>query len=250
MLDKIFRNYLVRRNKAPLLDPSYRPIDAIAARRFTNLSAPKLAVIFPGWHGGSGFLYDRLTIRLAKKGWAVLDYRFSDQILETDENIVIKSFAHIQKEVAKEIKHLVDKYGYQQVHLIGLSLGNVPLTMVTEDYPDFSAATLVVAGDDLALDMWHGILTQNLRAGFEVENIGIRQLDLDWKNLAPKNHLKNFAGKPVWLYVAVGDKVIRYEFQKRMAKLVSESCGAASIKKLHSGHIGTIVRFCLFARLP
>jgi hypothetical protein len=195
-------------------------------------------------------LYDKLAKRLTKRGWAVLDYKFHDSIIEADDATVIKSFKQIQKQVAKELQGFRSTNSYEKIHLIGISLGNVPLAMVCKEFPGFDSATLVVAGDDLAWDMWHGILTQDLRRGFEKEQIGIRRLDKDWLDLAPKNNLKNFALKPVKLYVALKDDVIRTPYQKRLAEAVAKISDRVSVKNIRSGHAGTIVWFCLLAPLP
>ena len=130
--------------------------------------------------------------RLVNQGWAVLLYRFSDQIIVASDDDVVESFKYIQAAVAEEITNLQDEYNYQTTHLVGISLGNVAMMMVAKKFHNFSAATLVTAGDDLAEDLWHGIMTQNIRRLFEFYILELVKLDEDWKNIAPIGYVSGF----------------------------------------------------------
>lgn len=247
MFDKLYLYYA--KNKKPELDTAYTPNKAVAGRLHVNPRAPKLAVIFPPWHG-SRRLHNILIKRLAKKGWSVLFYQLHGQLLIADDELVVKSFHHVQKAIAQELKELSAKHNYQKVHLIGMSLGNVSLSMVADDYPGFSEATLVVAGDDLAIDLWHGSMTQDLRKLFEQAHLGIRKLASEWRDEAPILHAKRFKNKEVKFYLSLTDKVIRTDYQKKMAEGIAQAGAKIIVKKTRLGHTMTIAKYCLFTPLP
>lgn len=251
MFDRFYFYYA--RLKPQPFDPLYKPAQAITGKLFVNRGAPKVVVIFTHWHSGSGLsnkLYEVLAKRLIKKGWGVLIYKFHSQILIANEQQVVESFHHIQKQIASDLDKLTAKKYYKNIHLIGLSLGNVPLTMVADQFAGFDSATLVLAGDDLALDMWHGFTTQNIRRAFEHGHIGITKLDAEWRAEAPKNHLKHFKGKPVNLWISSTDKIVRAQYQTKLARLLTITGAKVSIKTTWLGHALTITRFCLLGRLP
>src|SRR3989344_5510721 len=127
MVDLIYNIYSRRKDKP--LDPNYKPHSAIIRRSLLNRHSDKLAVIFPGWHTHD-FPTSILSRRLIKQGWAVLVYDFHDQILETDEDMVVESFRYIRDSIASELKKLEARY--KQIHFIGISLGNVALSLVTD----------------------------------------------------------------------------------------------------------------------
>lgn len=247
MFDKLY--YYATRIRKRSLDKSYTPDKAIIERTFVNTKAQKLVVIFPNWHDG-GLLYSLLIKRLVKRGWSVLHYHFHPQILASDEEQVVKSFEYIQEKVATELDELLKSHHYSHIHLIGISLGNVSMAMVTDKFPKFDSTTLVLSGDDLAVDMWQGFMTQNLRKAFETGRIGITRLDKDWSGEVPKMYAKNFAGKKVTQIISLNDKVIRTRYQRIMEQALRNSGADLSVITTRLGHVLTIARFCLFGPIP
>lgn len=245
MIDALYARYSLK--KEVPLSAGYKASDAILGKQLINPNSAKLAVILPGWHNHpQGFPINKLTKRLAKNGWAVLVYDFHDQILEPDENLVVESFSYIRQSVAKDIERLAEKQKYTQIHLIGISLGTVPWALIADTFTDFTSATVVLGGDDLAIDMWHGIRTQHYRHEFEKLHVGIRKLDEEWQGIAPVNHLKHFAGKKVKVVMSLNDKFILTQYQKKLIDRLSRNGATVSVKNSRFGHALTIVRFCLF----
>ena len=242
MVDALYARY-ARRKKEPL-DPHYKAHYAIRGRKILNRRAGKLAVIFPGWHTHK-FPVDILARRLVKRGWAVLVYDFHDQIIEPDDSMVAASFHFIRDTIAEEVGSLTAKRVYRQIHFIGISLGNVPMTMVADEFSKFTGATMVVAGGDLAVDMWHGLRTRDLRDDFQDEHIGVRALDRDWKEEAPSRHIRHFAGKQLKLILSKNDKFILSKYQLEFAEDIRKINKTVNLRTRHLGHILTIMRFCL-----
>lgn len=243
MFDILYASYARKREKP--LDQGFKPENAIQSEQLLNPGSPSLAVIFPGWHTHK-FPVNILAKRLVKKDWAVLFYDFHDQILVPDEAMVEQSFRYLRDHIALQIENLIRQHGYEKVQLIGISLGNVPLSLVADKYRKFSGATLVLAGDSLAIDMWYGIRTVDYRHAFEKLHIGVRRLSDDWQNVSPVNYAQAFKGKPVKVVMSLHDRFIFTKYQKRFAEKLIENGAIVKRKKYRTGHALSIVRFCLF----
>jgi hypothetical protein len=243
MIDALYTRYAKHKEKP--LDPNYQPHDAIQAKKLINPQADKLAVIFPGWHTHK-FPINILAKRLAKRGWAVLYYDFHDQILEPDEDVVVESFRVIRDTISKEIQELLTKHDYLRVHFISVSMGGVPMALVCDKFSHFTSVTAVVGGDNLAINMWYGLRTDHYRRAFEKMHVGVRRLAKDWDILAPEKHLRHFKGKPIKFVMSLHDNFVRTKYQKRLAERLQEAGAQITIKRRFSGHMVTILRYCLF----
>ena len=243
MIDILYARYARRKEKP--LDSSYKIEDSIQKERLINKNSDKLAVIFPGWHTHN-FPVNILAKRLSKKGWAVLFYDFHDQILVPDEETVVESFRYLRDHIVDEVKKLTSTRGYKEIYFVGISLGNVPLTLVADKFSDFTGATLVVAGDNLAIDMWYGIRTVDIRHSFEKMHVGVRRLSEEWQDVSPINHVQHFAGKKVKVIMSLNDKFVATPYQKKLAERITEIGANVDIKHNRVGHTLSIIKFCLF----
>lgn len=243
MIDAIYLRYSLKKEKT--LDPNYKPSEAIRRSVILNKNAEKLAIIFPGWHTHD-FPVNILARRLAKRGWAVLYYDFHDQILEPDEDMVLESLRYIRDSVTREIEELLKDHGYSRIHLISISLGGVPLALVCDKFHRFDSVTAVVGGDNLAIDMWYGLRTAHYAKTFQKMHVGVRRLAKDWSTLAPAHHLRHFKGKPVKIVMSKHDNFIGTKYQLRLAEQLKEVGAHVVVKRRVTGHLLTVVRYCLF----
>lgn len=245
MIDYIGSIYGLRNEKP--LDLSYKPSDAIVGKRYLNSGNDKLAVIFPGWHTHN-FPVSILARRLHKKGWSVLWYDFHDQILEPEDDVVVESFRYLRDEICKELTDLAHKKPYRQIHFVSISMGGVSMALVCDKFKYFTSVTAVVGGDDLAVDMWHGYRTQHYRKAFEKMHIGIRKLAKDWDSIGPDHHLRHFKGKPVKFIMSKHDTYVPTRYQEKLARELIEHGAVLKLRKRFTGHIMTIIRFCVLDR--
>lgn len=224
-------------------DEDYSPSQAVQSRQLLNGQADKLAVVFPPWHGGRR-VTEALVKRLQKNNWAVLNYTFHDQILEPDIERVSQSFEAIQTEVTDNLGQINEMGQYSRVDLIGVSLGNVAMALVAEKNPEFTSATLVVPGSNLALAMWHGTRTQNIRNHLSQQ--GINEIDLDdaWRNLAPMSHAKAFKEKPTELVISTKDCIIPTSFQYEMSEALNDARSRVTNHYNRLGHAASVAMFC------
>ncbi len=242
MFDKVF--ILYAKLKKDEIDTSYRVENAIVSKTHLNANATKLAVIFPPWHGVR-FVTNILAKRLIKRGWSVLLYEFNPQILMPSEDRVLRSFEYIQKSVASDLTMLKAKHNYTSIRLIGLSLGGVALAMTAALFHDFQDAVFVVAGDDLALCMWYGQRTYNLRKSFEKEDTHIRKLDHDWQELSPKNYTTAFAYKHVKMILSRTDTIIPASHQEKFRRAIKKADSDVTFRYSFLGHYLSVVKYCL-----
>lgn len=229
-----------------ILLEDYTSDQAVTSCKLYNPGASKLAVVFPPWHGG-GKTTQNLVSRLVGDGSAVLNCEFHDQIIEPNAERVPKSFASIQESVGSELQRLHECMGYRRIHLIGISLGNVAMTMVAEVFQDFSAATFLVAGSNLASAMWDGRRTQGIKEVLRSQGYTKAQLDEAWQDLAPKKYAPIFKDKDVQAIISKKDNLIPTSYQIEMGKELDRAGVLATKKYTNSGHAATIARFCLFS---
>lgn len=215
--------------------------------RLVNPGAPRLAVMFPPWHGGS-WPYQALVKRLVKQNWAVMDNTFSGEILKPDASQVLASFNNIQATVTDELRRVVDEERYESIHLIGLSIGNAALALVASAYGEFTGATMITPGSSLAECVWDGIRTQHIREGLE-HQYSRTTLNEEWQTLAPIEYAPCFTGLPVNLVISTSDEIIPASSQKEFAGALAETGAYTSVTSTSLGHVATIARFCARGRI-
>jgi len=242
MIDRLMGYYAGYKFKD--VDSSYQPSMAIQSSQLSNEKGGFLTVLFPPWRGGDG-AYNVLAKRLAKRGSAVLSYKFHHDILEPDVERTIGSFTYIQSTVVNELKRLAEAHHYKDVYLIGSSLGNVSLALVAKAFPDFTSATMVVAGSNLARCVWEGDRTQSIRQGFEAQGIDEATLARAWQALAPMSAGSSFAGKDVHMIVSTTDKIIPATYQQEMVETVATFAERMDVKASKLGHIASVANYCL-----
>lgn len=241
MVDKAFVLYSKINNKKNL--KKYLPTHAVKSSKLINPGKDKLAVLFPPWHG-SIKLMKSLAAKLSNNGWSVLIYEFDPQILNPDEKSVEKSFEEIRTKIFNDLEHVTKTGSYQRVRFIGLSLGNVAMTMVADLFPQFTEADIVVGGDDLALCLWYGLRTSSIKEGLAEEHLRVRQLDKDWMDLAPKDHIKRFVNKPVRVLISNSDKIIPTRYQIKLKSDLINVKANVDCKYTRLGHYLSVYRYC------
>ncbi|MBX4190505.1 hypothetical protein KW794_00255 [Candidatus Saccharibacteria bacterium] len=226
-----------------IFSDEYNPAQAIARSHLINPEAPALSVIFRPWHGG-GHMVKAFINHLSSRS-AVLDYELHDQIIEPNIDRVPLSFEAIRIRIATDLSKLSDNFEYQSVHLIGMSLGNVALALVAKEYPEFSKATVVVGGDNLAALMWDGIRTQSIRRALSKQGVTKQELDEAWQGIAPGNQVEAFRGKDVRMIISTKDKVLPTAGQLNLRDKLY--CAGADVSPSYSrlGHVATLTRFCI-----
>lgn len=239
MIDRV-----IARTARDVFVDDYTPDQAVTAVPLHNPSAENLAAIFPPWHGGGTFT-DALVKRLVRSNFAVLDCKFHDQILEPHAERVPQSFSQLKTTIAAELQKLKEEWEYKRIHLIGISLGNVAMTMTAGEFDDFSDATMVLAGSNLASAMWDGVRTQGIANALSEQGYTKAGLDEAWQVLAPKAYAPAFKHKNVRAIISRTDRVIPASYQYEMRDELEAAGVPLDTRYTWTAHAATITRFCM-----
>ena len=224
----------------------YSSAQAVQDRELLNPDADRLAVLFPQWHAGS-WPSSSLIKRLQEQNWAVLNYDFHDQILEPNVGRVLQSFENIQTEITADLETIQGQADYQSIHFIGMSLGNVAMSLVASEFPEFSSATFVTPGSKLASSMWEGARTRAITKSLSEQGVTKEGLEADWHDLAPIKHARVFKNKTVQTLVSTRDKMIPTSYQLEMDQALVDVGSNVSTSYSRLGHAASLINFCLFS---
>lgn len=235
--------WLATRADSDIFAEDYSADQALTDLRLHNPDAPELIVTFPHWHGSSSRITNSLINRLVGSNNAVLECQFNDQILEPNVERVHQSFEYLQRTISTELHHIHETY--ERIHFLGISIGNVALAMTARKFPDFSKATMVLPGSNLAASTWEGIRTQHIALELSGQGWTMSELEEAWIELAPKTNAHAFRGKDVKTIISRYDRVVPTRYQREMENSLGESGSNLTTKYTKFGHAGTIIRFCL-----
>ncbi len=199
-----------------------------------------LSVALPWW----GFRdVGSLGQKIVRSGHSFLGYEFPVGILSADYQATRRYFEMIRDMVVEDIRRLQALHHFSEVNIVGVSLGCVHATMVSEEFP-FDAITLVVPGHCLAESLWYGIRTQNLRKEFQKQGVILEQLKKEWYALAPEHNVHNMNQSSITVYLSQSDKVIPYRCGKKLVEVMRQKGLNPLVREnKYWGHYGTVKRF-------
>ena len=189
-----------------------------------------LVICLPGWGQGI-WTWKRVKKNIVNSGDSFLAYEFPREILSNNHDLTRKCFEVIDKTVREDINEMKEKYGFTRCILVAVSLSSSYGSMVYKDNHDINEILLIVPGENLARDMWHGVRTQHLRKSFDQLGIDLPKLENFWHSMASENNLPA-KGTNVSLYFGKEDAVIPYKFSIRLADILVEKCFKTTSKSL------------------
>lgn len=222
----------------------------VMKKKFTHKKGSKeLFVIFPPWR--SHLYYNLLVKRqLLKNDCSVLEYEFPAAILSSNWKFTLKYFNFICSHAVKEIKRLKNKYKFQKLSMIGVSLGCVNACMCARVLPLKTQDLFLIApGHCLAESMWEGISTQKIRKSYESKNISLKELKKHWHKLAPENNLSNLKCDNISIFLSKSDRVIPFRCGKILLdKLKLQKCNISYENEKLLGHYLTAFLFYIYPK--
>jgi len=217
-------------------------------RHFSYRSCLKLYVVIPYWTATmSQFPMQVLTKRILNAGYSCLIYQFPKRILSDNIYLTQEYFKEIQEEIKQDIKDIKKKHNFEEISVIGISLGCVNALMVANKNPDINNVFLVVPGDSLSDSLWRGVGTVRLKSQIKKHKINLEELEKEWKNLDPKNNIDSLFDKKIEIHLSKSDKVIPYTNGHRLVADMEETGLHPSVftnNKL--GHYLTFLKFIFF----
>ena len=194
------------------LSAKYKSEHSIKEKLYVHANGSKvLNVIFLPWGMGVNFAKRTIVPNLSPKGDSVLVYEFHPSILNADVELVSKSFGFASDAVANEVNNLIDKVGYKNINLIGISLGCAVLSMSANKIKLFTAVTMIVPGNDITEIVWSGNRTKQLKKQLLKTDAIFEDVKAKWSNISPENNLDALKGRNLKVILAKKDTFIRYE---------------------------------------
>jgi hypothetical protein len=243
VLDRLFSAYAQLSD--PLFDDKYSADQAIIkATLLTKPGSKRLTVVFPPWHLPDWYS-NRLISKLSSAKSSVLIYDFNQDILEDDILGVKSSFEFIALSVTEDVRALVKLYDFSEINLLGISLGGVALCITAEKLDNFNKVILVAPGNDLANAFWYGLRTRRLRNILADHGHQLKELQNEWSELAPENHVECLSDHPVRIILARKDKFIPYSNGKKLLDKLSSLDPNVSYITRPFGHLLTVFLYLI-----
>ncbi|MCA9487371.1 MAG: hypothetical protein KC516_00220 [Nanoarchaeota archaeon] len=206
---------LIRKKNYQNLETSKKISKENAIKRKISKRTPsskKTYLILSGWYENKNpsILFRK---RILKSGDSYIFYELSKKILSSRTEQVKEYMAEIRKEVIRDLKKIKN-----EKILIGTSLGGIPTLMIAKkEIVDY--LILLMPSDSLAKGVWKSIRTRKIRKDLIKQKISLKKLEKIWKELEPKNNLKNLENTKIIIFNSKSDLVIPY---KRSQNLIKE----------------------------
>ncbi len=234
-----------------LVQPLFNLNNGIEVKnKFTYAKGSKgLCVFIPPWRARS-FYYFFIKRQINRKGYSLLEYKIPSSLLSSDYEFTLYHFKNMQQAIKKDISDLRERYGFEQITILGTSLGCVEALMVASDNPLIQKIILIVPGNCLAESVWKGIRTKGLRKSFEKKGIKLDFLKNVWSPLAPENNLVNLEHSDISIHLSKADKVIPYELGARLVNAMQvKGIQPRVFENKRLGHYGTALKYYLFPQI-
>lgn len=216
-VDKV---YCAARPQDMSYDPTFRPENSIIKKgELTSPGARNLSIVIPPWHAPDWFVR-RAAKREQRIGRNVLYYMLNDNILSTNADRTLESFAF----VAKHIKDDIEDANAYEVNWVASSLGtSVLMRTVGGEHLRADSITLNAPGGSLAKSLWTGVRTQPLRRQFEAQGVTLDILQDQWEELDPIFQAPNIHGADITMNVSRADRVIRPDTAYELAEALNDN---------------------------
>ncbi|MFH1408364.1 MAG: prolyl oligopeptidase family serine peptidase [Nanoarchaeota archaeon] len=241
--------------KEPLFISVDKPIGANQGEDFSTKverlhshrkGAKGIYFLIPGWQGT--FKESKIYLlrdSIHRRGYATLEYELPTDFLSHDVQLTYDRFMTFRDLVRADMDRL--KGSYDEMNIMGTSLGCVNSTMIANDRTDISKHILIVPGHCLAESLWLGHLTQILKEQMDEEGMSLPKLKMLWHHLAPENNL-DLSGK-IYVHLSEADAIIPYSCGNALVKAMEQKGLQPHVKvNKHRGHYGTVISYYLSPR--
>jgi hypothetical protein len=218
-------------------------------QKLINEGGKKLYAVFLSWHAGD-LPYNWLYKRIIRRGDTVVAYYFADGFLNADVGNVKVNYQYVADIITRELRKLTFRHHYDSVHLIGISLGNVALSVVADKFRDFDEATQVCTASSLAKSVWYGDRTIDMRYELAKNEQTVDSLKQAWRDIEPANHAAIFKDKKLNIVLSKTDTAIPARFQTEYVAKARDAGARPKIKTAIFGqHYGAIIEYCLTGKI-
>ncbi|MBY4611546.1 alpha/beta hydrolase family protein [Rhizobium sp. 9T] len=161
---------------------------------------------------------------------------YADYMLSSNLGRTIQSVRQAVLDGRKLIRWLKSE-GYQEISVLGMSLGSWVAGIVAAHDPAVSKASLFLTAGSLADMVWTGRATRSIRDSFEPE-IELSDLRRAWCPLNMENYAHLLARRSLALHIVLAkrDKVVLPELSERFTKRLEDADARPNLLKLNCGH--------------
>ena len=223
--------------------------ESLIKKSFYHPKKSKVLYIFIPQMSNFKFFTNKLRRLMKKKGCSFLEYSISPMLLTPDPKQVKSNFMKIKARIIKDIESLNKRYGFNEINLIGISIGCVSACLVANRSKIIKILFLIVPGNNLTESLWHGVRTRTLRSSYRKQKIYLHNLKSSWRGLDPENNINHLNEKNLHIFLSKADGVIPYHNgHKFLEELHKQNYEVVSNINKSKGHYLTALDFYLNPR--
>lgn len=226
----------------------------VRAKVTESQSRKKALIVFHHWNASTR--YHQIAKFLSRRGITVLQIsmpyhfersrpgsQFADYMLSPNLGRTIQSVRQAVLDGRKLIR-LLKHEGYEQISVLGMSLGSWVAGLVAASDPAVEKAALFLTAGSLADMVWTGRATEHIRASLAGQ-IDVTQLNRAWSPLDLENYVGGLARPDLELQIVLAkrDTVVSPQVSKPLVTKLKQAGARADILELNCGHYS-------FARPP
>ncbi len=149
------------------------------------------------------------------------------------------AIASIRQSVV-DVRHLtawLDDNGYQQIDLVGVSLGSCIASLVSAFEPKISKCALLMTAGDFAETVWTGRATALIQRACK-DHINLRQLQNIWAIISPQNFIDNMVSNKteIMMISCKRDSVVHFKLGMLFAQALTNAGANLKSHVLPCGH--------------
>ncbi len=137
----------------------------------------------------------------------------------------------------RRLTEWLEQNGYNQIGLIGVSLGSCVASLVAAFEPRISKCAVLMTAGDFAETVWTGRATAAIQRACE-GHINLKQLQNIWAIISPQNFIDKIVSSDMELLM-IGckrDSVVHFKLGMRFSQALSKAGAKLKIRVLPCGH--------------
>lgn len=210
-------------------------------------SSSHTLIVFHHWNARTR--YRQIANFFSKRGQTVVEIAmpyhhersrpgsaFADHMLSPNLGLTVQSVRQAVLDGRKLVR-ILDLEGYEEISVLGMSLGSWVAGLVAAHDPLVKNAALFLTAGSLADMVWTGRATQHIRASFEGK-IELQQLRAAWGPLNLENYAMQLARRDLNLELVLGtrDTVVLPKLSRQFIATLEDIGAKPRVLQLNCGH--------------
>lgn len=219
----------------------------VRAKVTESRSTHQALIVFHHWNAGAR--YGQIAKFFTRRGITVVEIalpyhfersrpasRYADYMLSPNLGRTIQSVRQAVLDGRKLIR-IMEHRGYEQISVLGMSLGSWVAGLVAAHDPAVKKAALLLTAGSLADMVWTGRATQHIRASL-AGKIDVTQLNRAWSPLNLENYVGQLARPDLELQIVLAkrDTVVLPDLSKPLLAELKQAGAKVDVLELKCGH--------------